>query len=617
MRDHQKALLEARLQEIAAISPELAGDARRILFDAGPDVSAPVIEIRSTRSGADSLRLNGKWLHSSFDPVKEAHRRVREHKTSDTPRDAIVILGLGLGYLCEAWDSDQSVEGHSDVKIAVVFHPSLLRTILLNRSSEGWQHYGPERIIPAWLPGLMVPVLQHLQIRSFLTLPLSPLRDAYPEMVATIENVLDNYRERTEVNKNTLRRFGQLWVRNTIRSIRQFGIHPGVDHLVHIAPGTPVVVCAAGPTLDDVLPRLATAADQALIIAVDTAVIALQNRGIQPDLAVISDPQYWNTRHLDQISATSAILVAEPATHPRTLRLWPGPAMMSASLFPLGAYIDSRTLRRLKLGSGGSVATSAWDLARVIGSTSIAMAGTDLGFPRYRTHCSGSFFETRLTTVAHRLEPAEHGLWRYLHGARAVMTPSAGGDVIPSDARMKVYRSWFSERPLQYPEISTVLLSPESSAIPGIPFESVDEWLRANGDPPRVAEAREALRGSPMAETFDATPILNELLESLRDMEHITKSGLDVCTEIRKEQNALDDALLLRRMESLDAIDERLGALDDREIVGFISGSILEEISAGHAATAGEALDQAETLYRTLHHAATFHLDLLHRYDFG
>ncbi|MFO8043599.1 MAG: 6-hydroxymethylpterin diphosphokinase MptE-like protein [Alkalispirochaeta sp.] len=616
MSEDRDVVLRERLREIAAVAPEVSVDIDRVLEDAGPDGIAPKVEVMPARNGMDSLRLNGKWIHSSFDPEKEARRRLQAAVPPTQPWDGVILVGLGLGYFCEALHRDDRTEAFSGPTICLVFHPAELETAVRNRPPEWWRTYGPDRIVPAWLPGLLVPILQHHEIRSFLSLPVMPLRDIYPEMMATVESILEQYRDRTEVNRNTLRRFGRLWVRNTIRSIRQFGILPGVDHLVHFAPGTPVVVCAAGPTLDYTLPELEGNTHKALIIAVDTAVIALQKRGIEPDLAVISDPQYWNTRHLDQISPTTAVLVAEPATHPRTLRLWPGPAMMSASLFPLGSYIDSRTQRRLKLGSGGSVATSAWDLARVIGSTSIALVGADLGFPRYRTHCEGSFFETRLAMVAHRLQPAEHGLWRYLHGAQAVMVPSAGGPPIPSDARMRVYRSWFSERPLQFPEASTVLLSPESSAIPGIPFESGERWFAHHGDASLVAAARRYLRSTSIADPVDAEATLRDLLGSLQEMEDITSTGLKRCHVLREQTTTAEGTRLLQRLSWLDEIDQRLGALDDREIVGFIAGSLLEEISAGRASTAEEALTQAETLYRSLHDAATFHIDLLKRYDF-
>ncbi|MFW5694392.1 MAG: 6-hydroxymethylpterin diphosphokinase MptE-like protein [Alkalispirochaeta sp.] len=609
--------LRTRLQEIAETAPELSADLHRALVDPGPTESEPHIEVIPARAGPVSLKVHGKWVHSSFDPQREATRRVQALTFPEEPRDGTILIGLGMGYLLEELEHHDRARAMRGTTIGVVFHPRLLEQALRHRSPEWWLRYGPDRIVPAWLPGLLVPVLQHHEIRSFMAIPLGALGEIFPDMMATITTALDHYRERTEVNRNTLRRFGHLWVRNTLRSIRQFGIFPGVDGLVHRAPGAPVVVCGAGPTLDDLLPDLREYWHETLVIAVDTAVIALQEQGIEPDLAVISDPQYWNTRHLDRIGATTAVLVAEPATHPRTLRLWPGPAVMSASLFPLGSYIDSRTNRRLKLGSGGSVATSAWDLARVIGAKSIAMAGTDLGFPRYRTHCAGSFFETRLAAVASRLEPAEHGLWRYLHGARAIMTPAAGGGSIPSDARMKVYRSWFSERPAQYPEISTVLLSPESSAIAGIPYAPIKTWIADHGNRSRVAAARRYLRSTTTRDTGDAASVLQELLMSLQEMERITSSGLEICTAIRRDQDTLDESHLLRRMASLDQVDRRLGALDDREIVGFISGTALEEIATGNAGNAVELLNQAELLYRSLHDAAVYHIDLLKRYDFS
>jgi len=100
-------------------------------------------------------------------------------------------------------------------------------------------------------------------------------------------------------------------------------------------------------------------------------------------------------------------------------------------------------------------------------------------------------------------------------------------------------------------------------------------------------------------------------------LEQIAAAGVRICSDIRRDQDLLDDTALLRRLAPLDEIDRRLGALDDREIVGFVSGSVLEEISAGTATTASELLRQAETLYNTLLDAAVFHIDLLEHYDFS
>ena len=100
-------------------------------------------------------------------------------------------------------------------------------------------------------------------------------------------------------------------------------------------------------------------------------------------------------------------------------------------------------------------------------------------------------------------------------------------------------------------------------------------------------------------------------------MERIAAEGVKVCNDIRRDQDLLDEATLLQRLASLDEIDRRLGALGDREIIGFVSGAVLEEISAGTATTASELLKQAETLYHTLLDAAVFHIDLLEHYDFS
>lgn len=603
--------------------PALAADiaAVRTDTDAGAGSSdsatAEAVTTPVARDGNLSMRVGSRWVHSSVAPLREAQRVVTDRTPPDGEPDGTVIVGIGVGHIFEALTAAPPPDAPRPW-VAIVHDPAVLEAALAARSVEWWCTYGPDRLVPAWLPGTLAPILRQESIRAFTTLRLQGERRAFAEVAGGIDEALARYRERVTVNRNTLRRFGSLWVRNTVRSLRRWGAVPGIEPLARIADGVPAVVCAAGPTLDAVLPRLAAARDMALVVAVDTAVPALERAGIPVDVAVITDPQYWNTRHLDSVTGGDALLVAEPATHPRTLRLWGGPVRMSASLFPLGAWLDERFARTLKLGAGGSVATSAWDLARVLGAPSIALAGADLGFPEYRTHCVGSFFEQRLTRTGHRLAPAEHGLWNYLHGAHATLVPSAGGGTIPSDARMHVYRSWFGEQNRAYRGVSTVLLSPDSSAIPGIPAVDLDTWLQQWGRTDGVRRARRALAtflAAPVSPPVDPESVLTELRGSLIRIRDIASEGVDECRGILARIDGLHPSELGPLLQRLDRIDAKIAAVAERDIAGFLAGPVLDDIGAATPTTARAAVETAWALYDGLYGAAEYHLDLLRRTD--
>ena len=600
------------VETITRCRPALAEDIRSLLGDSPPPLSAPV-SITDTSRGLASLTVGERWIHSSRDPQREAQRLAR-HLSGDNSAtegaEATLFFGFGLGYSVEAASAHPRELPRPYV--AVVMHPAVLDVALQHRSAEWWCDYGPDRLLPGWLPGVLAPVLQDSQIRRFPVLKTTGALQAFPDIAEAFQTALTRFQERTMVNRNTLNRFGRLWVRNTLQSLRRYGIIPGIDTLVSAAPGIPALVCGAGPTLDDLIPLLPRISQQALIIATDTAVVALERWGITIDFAVISDPQYWNTRHLDQVSTFSAVLIAEPATHPRTLRLWNGPRAVSASLFPLGSFFDARSGRSTKLGAGGSVATSAWDLARVLGARSIGLAGVDLGFPGYRTHCAGSFFERRLALHGHRLAPAETGLYGYLHGAKAEKVASHGGDSIPSDARMQVYRSWFEEQNRRYPQVDTVLLSSRSSRIAGLSFQDPEEWLHGLQGQPSPSEglrSRWRRAFSPEHHPETALPLLRELDSSLRSIFDVAQEGLRLCRSLLAQ--ALDEPSLLHRLPQLDDIDRKIAALEERELAGFIAGQVIDDHTATRPSSAREAVIQAQQIYQSLVDATEFHRRLL------
>lgn len=597
-----------------------------------PPESLPA-EVVTARDGTPTIRLAGRFLHSSFNPAREARTLVEALHRRYGRDTAVVVVGLGLGYHLE----ELVLQGTAGPIVVAEAAPEVITAAREYRDEQWWRQFAPAALVPAWRYDLVIETLRTLGIRSFAVLVLQGEAQAARETVLALTDALDHYRRRTEINTHTLRRFGKVWVRNTLKNLSRAAAHRGVEELEGCAAGYPAVVCGAGPTWDDVAHELPALRDHAVIIAVDTAVAALHRMGFTPHVAVVADPQYWNTRHLDSVGVASGetILVAEPATHPRVFRLWRGPVFVSASLFPLGSFFDQRFQRRGKLGAGGSVATSAWDLARFMGCTSIYLAGVDLGFPGNRTHCSGSFFEERLMGNTTRCRPAEQGLYRYLHDANPRQVPSAGGAPVLSDQRMDIYRSWFGEQNRLNPGVTTCLLSPRGAAIPGCPVAepraALSAILREEATPegsapegpsadrrcpapppggPRellhnvVSRSREAVPGIPRARA--AVEHLHQQILLLKVIAH---GGVVHCERLLTGDRITPDDLSV-----LDTVDDEIQRFPYREVAGFLAESAISAAVEQTASTPRQGVQQALEIYRALVESVEFHETLISRY---
>jgi hypothetical protein len=333
------------------------------------------------------------------------------------------------------------------------------------------------------------------------------------------------------------------------------------------------------------------------VISVDTSLRACLEAGVQPDLLVVIDPQYWNSRHLDGTDSPRTLLVAESATHPRALRLAPRAAFFMSSLFPLGRFVESFALRKGDLGTGGSVATTAWDLARTTGADPIVMAGLDLGYPGKATHFRGAFFEHRFLALAARTDPAEQHAFAYLSGADPFPAPSVAGGTVLTDRRMALYAAWFERQARQFAQVRTLTLSDGGVAIAGFERATVDDLLalprlRREIDE-RVGALRAiACRGAERPPAWEALRgALAGLLGDLREARRIAASAVA----------AVDRAGLAE----IDACDRQMLALGGRDVVSFLMQPIIDAVMHGPAAP--DPLARTREIYGQIEKSAVIH----------
>jgi hypothetical protein len=613
--------VEANFRILTAHYPGLA---EKILREAPEDPAEKAIRVETARSGDPTLAMGGIYVHSPRDPVREA-RRLAENTGGEGP---IVVLGFGLGYVAEA--AAEAAPGRP--LVVVERHPAVLKTALEVRDLGAFLTQRPALFVIGDAPEAVVAALRLLEERpeargrgagTYALIRNRSLMSLDPEWYAAVEQRIRAWSSREDVNMATLRRFGKRWVRNLGANREAIRDLPGVSELfARLSPlPFPVLLVAAGPSLDSVASLLPDLARRAVVVAVDTTQRFLVERGVDPDFTVAVDPQYWNARHLDRAPASKTCLVAESAVWPSVLRAPFARSFLCASLFPLGRFIEERLGPKGSLGAGGSVATTAWDFARSLlaANGDIWAAGLDLSFPGLKTHFHGALFETRSLSESRRFLPVETLSVRALQDGFPFRSPSASGGQVLTDRRLSLYASWFENQARLYPALRNHSLSPEGLAIDRFPVSPVEELLAL---PLRRGEITALLAEafSGIDRDFNASPAREErasryqaasaaLLRGLENLRSLAAESADLASTA--DPRGRDREQILKR---LDGVNRRIAESEVKDVAGFLFSPLAGlEASPGTPGTDpyGRYLELSAKLYRSLEETAERHLRIL------
>lgn len=607
-RERNGAILEARFPGLLA----------RIAAAAGETEQRELALVPAARGGS-TFSVDGRWVHSRIDPIREAERLV-ELAAGDGP---LVVLGLGLGYAAEAAGA-----AAPDRPLVIVERDARILDFVLGARDLGALLSRPRlAFVVGGDPADAAAALEAAGGGKPALVSNRALREIDAAWYDDAERALRTLTTKDEVNGATLRRFGTRWVRNLVSNIEAIRDLPGIARLEGCAAGLPALLVAAGPSLDEALPLLPEISRRCVLVVVDTALRAVLGAGAVPDFVLVVDPQYWNARHLDRCPVPHSILVSESAVYPSVLRHPRRKAFLCASLFPLGRFVEDRVDPKGELGAGGSVATTAWDFARIIGASPLWVAGLDLGFPGYKTHFKGALFEERVHAETVRTVPVELRSFRALRDGIPFRAPDASGGQVLTDKRLALYAAWFEARFARHPEARPLSLSGRGLRIAGMESRDSREILAL---PDRRGEIGERLRAAvegldgefndPAAKESRKSAFeraVGDLERSLEELGGIAEEAGRGARAAFERRSSLSAAELDRVLERLDAANAAITSSRAKEVAGFLFPPLSDlerEVATPREDALGRHLEYSARLYGHLAESAAFHGRLLARY---
>jgi len=586
-------------------------------------VSGEDIKIETSPSGEPVLKMKGLYVHSPRDPAKEGRRLAESAVREKASSSVFVILGFALGYTAQAL---AELEPQSPV-IIVEKYPALLRLAFKLRNLETLLSRNKlafvleENGISAALSHFEKGANEKLKVELLRNRPLTGIDEQW---YASVENKLRAWAMKDDVNSATLQKFGKRWVRNIVKNLSSIRDLPGISRFAGLAdaggssgaPPLPVFIAAAGPGLDKVISLLPEIRRRCLIVAVDTSMRFLVRNAVEPDFALIIDPQFWNSRHLDRCLSPNIRLIIESAVYPPVLRLAFNRMYLCGSLFPLGKFIEERVDPKGTLATGGSVATSAWDFSRQLGARQIWIAGLDLAFPGNKTHYRGAQFEEKALSESWRLWPPESWLARAMRDGIPCTGHALGGGTVPSDRRLSIYAAWFENCFSQYPEIKNFSLSDGGLAIAGLEAVDSDALLALPDRRKEIEERLEAVCSGIEADFFEPQEAKQRSQRYENALASLRSSLAQIKTSCEKGERIASQALRKKAgpgeqekiLASLDTITRQIISSEVKEIAGFLFPRYDSGETARKEPDVKEAfIDHMESLvklYRSLMEAA-------------
>ena len=555
------------------------------------------------RNGSPTIRKEGIFLHSGHNPDKEAEKLISREILAET--QFCLFYGFGLGYHIEAFQKTYPEKPFGVIEP----DPTLFKQALNTRDFSPLLRNRRMSLLIGTEPESATVLLNSIKTSKIQTCLLRSIYQTDKEYYDRLDRIVRDYIAKREINTNTHNRFNRLWISNICRNAPLLSRAPGISRLKEMFSDKPALLIAAGPSLDRLLPYLPALKKRLLLVCVDTALKACLKSGVEPDFTVMTDPQYWNTRHLDRCRLHRSILISDVSTYPTLLRQTGEFLFFCSTPFPLAEYLESKTEVKGKLKSGGSVATAAWDLIRLMGCSRIYCAGLDLSFPSKQTHYRGSTFEERVHTLSGRFQTGESAGWQALHDGNPYLSLDYNGEPVLTDQRMKIYISWFEKQMSEHKNVLTRNLSTRGVKLEGMPPCEWEELLTL----PEIRESLNLILRTlkTIQSDFGEEKIfaaLSDLTGEMEEMAELTARGLTL-TE------GLKDSLSPEVLGELEEIDRKILTTGSREIAGFFILPLLEDFlgNSSEDNDREKIIDRSRIFYETLQNSLNFQLKHLHR----
>jgi hypothetical protein len=278
-------------------------------------------------------------------------------------------------------------------------------------------------------------------------------RTAIEAITEQVRAVLSDLR----IHRNTVQAFSRTWLDQGIANLPALAKWPSIAAADERFVGKPMVIVAPGPSLAKNIAQVAALKGKAIITAFSHSLKPLIAAGITPDLVVTVDPQDVRYHFASCAPEQLVALVNGATVHPALFELGAPRCLTLSANCAIDDWIFDGVGEEAMAVGGGSVATTAFSLAKRWRCDPIIFVGLDLSFPGGQYYVSTSTDgDARAVVDAHGTMTVE-GWSRDFHAMKSRGGPAAqmertielrgwAGGTVPSSFMFSMFHRWFEEQ---------------------------------------------------------------------------------------------------------------------------------------------------------------------------
>jgi Uncharacterized protein conserved in bacteria len=509
----------------------------------------------------DGLQIR---LNSLYSPTNEAMQWAEQLKMKNLD-SIITMFGMGSGIFL-----NEIKKKTGEDNAIIVFEPSFQIFNYVLQEFDMEEIIKDERIVLIVMeinfhefPYMVNRLLGWLNLFSKIECFHPGYDKLFPEEYTIFKDTLRDNAFNNIIAKNTNMVLGKVLVENAMENLPFLKDSLSIWDLSKELPkDVPVIIAAAGPSLNINIDQLKEAKGKAIIVAVDRAYEMFIAHDIEPDFVVLMDPRK-KLEHCGGQKGFKAPLICKLEASPEVMNNHKGTKIIyNCEDFIAGIYKEIGT-EFLSINAGGSVTTAAFAIFAKLGFETLILMGLDLAYAGEASHAGNHQEDIKNDDITIYVED--------IHGNQ-----------VKSRHDWYTFLRWFENVILQMDEYTVIDASEGGAKIKGTQImplkEAIDKHCKSNVDCAKLMkQVKPSFDEASLLTVYQylntAIDDLNKIRELSTDAEKSCKSYLD-----NHGKKKLNQQKLLKKVSSInDEIQEKpIYSLIDSYVLGMGADSVGE-----------------------------------------
>lgn len=390
-------------------------------------------QVCDARNGEVTLKLNGIFIYSNYQPYKSTERWINSEVNLD--KSHFLLIGLGLGY-------------HLQILKEIVKEKPITVLCFEKQEYELFKSHNNGK----WWDQPNIEICYTLNPEKITRDTQVLLPNVWIKALGK-QHYLFSLLESIKINQQSYKKFEPLMHENFTKNISEMNVtsYPKKQHQF-------ACLVAAGPSLDETIQWLKSIRRKVDIYAVGSALKPLLEENIIPDAVVISDAQDAVLNQFEGTNYTNNLFYISTANF-KAVNAHRGPKFIMFQEGYSEAEMKANELNYPLFETGGSVSTVTYSLIEFLGYKNLILFGLDLGFAHNQTHAKYSPSDKLIETDI------------------SLSIMANDGTRISTLQNLKVYLDWFNRR-LQDSDLNIYNTAKKGAKIAKVPLLDKQELIK-------------------------------------------------------------------------------------------------------------------------------------------